>query len=195
MPIPADPPPEWGSDLSNVTTPSGALQASGWGSGATGVSSYDNWWKYTAWLWLVWMSEQNHDEQEIAIPTSAFVPDTSGGDYDAATATWSNTVGEIHAPLILPVGTRIISARVYYDVGASGSPSVTPSIKRKAIATGVITDVVVGTADTTDAGIESQLLSVNHIVTTGYAYMIVIDQASAGSLTLEAIVKYDRGVV
>lgn len=49
--------PRWATDLSNNTEPLSGQKDTGWTTGQDGVSSYDNWFKYNAYLWLLHFSE------------------------------------------------------------------------------------------------------------------------------------------
>ncbi len=55
MPMPATLP-LWNTDNLNRTEPSGAKKALGWIVGEPVDSSYFNWWMFTAYEWLLWLS-------------------------------------------------------------------------------------------------------------------------------------------
>ncbi len=48
--------PAWGTDQSNDTAPSSGQQETGWTVDQVDVTSYDNWYKFRAYLWLAWLN-------------------------------------------------------------------------------------------------------------------------------------------
>jgi hypothetical protein len=49
--------PEWGTDLSNDTAPSSGQQLTGWTPDQLDVTSYDNWYKARASLWMNYLND------------------------------------------------------------------------------------------------------------------------------------------
>lgn len=131
-----------------------------------------------------------HPDLEIAYHASDFQPDGATAALDQNGYWLPSGVGFQYAPIKLPVGTRILAAIFYYNVGGAGA--CTPKIRRLQLSTGTISDVVAGVRDTTGAAIETQTLAANHTVVTGYAYFLEMKHENAANKHYGVILTYDR---
>lgn len=119
--------------------------------------------------------------QDIALPGQAGLRQagyiTGAGSHKA------------YAAVRVPVGKRVTTVEIFYD-GANDAATLTPKFRKQILSTGVQADVVAGAADTGN-GIESQVLTANHVVLAGNAYFIEVAVNAGVHRVHGAKVKFD----
>lgn len=115
-----------------------------------------------------------HGTLEVNIDAS-LAQDSSDGVLNANgyITAWSTLPQVVHIAIEIPVGKRILSVEVFYNVNGTGS-NLTPKLCRRAQLSGTSFDVVAGSTDNTGAAIESQVLTANHIVLAGNTYYVQV---------------------
>lgn len=131
-----------------------------------------------------------HPPLELLVPASKAVPDVNANGTYNASCFWSAFAGAglVHIPIEVPVGKRIVSVEQFYSINGTGNPLV-PKFRRRQLLTGAVTlDVVAGASDNTGAAaaIESQVLTANHVVVSGFEYFMEISVA-AGNQRVHAV--------
>lgn len=142
--------------------------------------------------------QYKHPSKELDIDACSYVGDSnaSRGSFDSTghfVSTFTGA-GVVCAPVKLEVGKRILSFQQYYSVNNTGA-TLTPRLRRIAIATATITDVWVGTGDNTGGAgvIESQTGSaLNHTVLSGNAYFAEVTVTNNSHRVYGGVVTYDQ---
>lgn len=126
---------------------------------------------------------------------SAFQPDgatTYVAFNQIGYITGFSAVCTVQAPLGLDVGKRIVNFQASYDPQGTGA-AIQPSIKRINGATGAVTDVALGTSDSTGTGIRSQAVNgINHTIQVGFSYYFSINVTNAAHRVYSAYIAYDE---
>lgn len=137
-----------------------------------------------------------HGTRERHYHISAFQVDSANGAFltfnQIGYMTGISSVCSFQCPLGLDVGKRILSYQQTYDVAGTGA-GIQPSIKRINVATGAVTDVVLGVNDSSGTGIETQSMnSINHTIAVGFAYYIFVNVTNASHRIYGAYIAYDE---
>lgn len=140
---------------------------------------------------------RRHGALEFAIHPSKVEPAGQGSNNHAGmTADGAHfqmsAPGKAFAAIELPVGSRLLSIRWYYN--RNGLGSITPSIKRQELATAAVpTLVVAGPADAASAGVQNVLAAnINHVILSGWAYFVEWESTAATMRVHGALITFDK---
>lgn len=115
-------PPAWATAESNNDEPTAPQKATGWTPNQDGVSDWDNWWKCTAWKFLVWLAG-------LFDMGDTFTPQAGGNVFLSGTVRnlWAQTTGYIVGDKITNSGQQYECFTAGTSAGAGTGPSGTSS--------------------------------------------------------------------
>lgn len=138
--------------------------------------------------------QSQHGFMPLTFPGCAFAQGVNFTVSDGRRLDFS-AAAVVYAPLLLPVGTRILNTEWSYLVGAAGSVA-TQVIRGKLDTTDALNNLapVVGVdGDATNGGVtEANVISYNHTVAAGYLYFLRFECTNNASRLYGCTVWVDR---